>query len=118
MPSDRSVPFSSRQQAGQALGNALLPFSASCPLVLALPRGGVPVASEVAKALDADMDLLFVRKIGSPGNEEYGFGAVVDGARPQIVVDEAYVRTMGIEDDTIHEIVTRQLAEIERQRRL
>lgn len=118
MPSDRSIRFGNRQEAGQALAATLLPFAASHPLILALPRGGVPVAFKVAKALGADMDLLFVRKIGSPGDEEYGFGAVVDGAMPQIVLDEAYVRDFGIDEETIKGIVTRQLAEIDRQRRL
>lgn len=118
MPSDRSIPFRDRQEAGQALGAALLPLASFHPLVLALPRGGVPVAFEVAKALDADMDLLFVRKIGTPGQEEYGFGAVVDGADPQIVLDEAYVRASGISAETIQGIVNRQCAEIDRQRHL
>ncbi|GAA4483729.1 phosphoribosyltransferase [Gluconacetobacter asukensis] len=118
MPSDRSIVFRNRQEAGRALGAALLPLASTHPLVLALPRGGVPVAFEVARALDADMDLLFVRKIGSPGQEEYGFGAVVDGADPQIVLDDAYVRVSGISAETIQDIVNRQCAEIDRQRRL
>ncbi|GAB6966757.1 phosphoribosyltransferase [Komagataeibacter kakiaceti JCM 25156] len=96
----------------------LAPLAASHPVILALPRGGVPVASEVAKALDADMDLLFVRKIGLPGQEEYGFGAVVDGASPQVILDDAAVRKFGIDARTISDIVKRQLAEIARQRRL
>ncbi|MBB2206166.1 phosphoribosyltransferase [Gluconacetobacter takamatsuzukensis] len=118
MPPDRSFFFRNRQDAGRALGAALLPLAASHPLVLALPRGGVPVAFEVARALDADMDLLFVRKIGSPDHEEYGLGAVVDGADPQIVLDEAYIRASGIGADTIQRIVDRQCAEIDRQRHL
>ncbi|GBQ28595.1 phosphoribosyltransferase [Gluconacetobacter sacchari] len=118
MSSDRSILFRNRHDAGQALGIALRPLASFHPLVLALPRGGVPVAFAVAQALDAEMDLLFVRKIGSPGHEEYGFGAVVDGAEPQIVLDDAYVRVSGISQETIQDIVDLQRAEIDRQRRL
>ncbi len=116
--SDRFVSFRDRQEAGQALAEALLTRAARHPLILALPRGGVPVACEVARALRADMDLLFVRKIGAPGHEEYGLGAVVDGAEPHIVLDEALVRELGVTPEAIHAIVQRQVGEIERQRRL
>ncbi|MBB2174815.1 phosphoribosyltransferase [Gluconacetobacter johannae] len=116
--SDRREPFRDRQEAGHALAAVLLPYAASHPLVLALPRGGVPVAFEVAQALDADLDLLFVRKIGLPGHEEYGLGAVVDGAAPRIVLDRARVAEFGIGTPAIREIVQRQLGEIARQRRL
>ena len=118
MPTDHAILFRNRQEAGQALGTALLSLASVHPLVLALPRGGVPVAFEVARMLGAEMDLLFVRKIGSPGQEDYGFGALVDGADPQIVLDDAYVRDAGISAETIGTIVDRQRAEIDRQRRL
>jgi putative phosphoribosyl transferase len=87
------------------------------PVVLALPRGGVPVAFEVAKALRAPLDLLLVRKLGAPGHEEYGIGAVVDGADPQIVLNE---QAMGIIDPPAAYIdaeVQRQLVELERRRK-
>ncbi|GBQ30947.1 phosphoribosyltransferase [Gluconacetobacter azotocaptans] len=116
--SDRREPFRDREEAGRALAAVLLPYAASHPLVLALPRGGVPVAFEVARALDTDMDLLFVRKIGMPGHEEYGLGAVVDGAAPRIVLDRVRVGEFGVGTSTIREIVQRQLGEIARQRRL
>lgn len=118
MPSDYAPSFRDRQEAGLALAASLMSFAASRPLVLALPRGGVPVAFEVAKALDTDMDLLFVRKLGLPGDEEYGFGAVVDGTGAEVIVNETYVRKAGIDPQTISDIAERQLAEIERQRRL
>ncbi|MBO1325495.1 phosphoribosyltransferase [Acetobacter sp. TBRC 12305] len=114
--SDSAQFFKNRCEAGQALGAALLPLAATHPLVLALPRGGVPVAFEVAQALNAEMDLLFVRKIGMPGHEEYGLGAVVDGAAPQVVLDQAILRAMQIDAQTIQTVVDRQLREIERQR--
>ncbi|MCE2575223.1 phosphoribosyltransferase [Komagataeibacter sp. FNDCR2] len=115
---DRTASFRNRREAGRALATELAPLAASRPVVLALPRGGVPIAFEVAKALHADMDLLFVRKIGLPGHEEYGFGAVVDGIDPQVVLDESTVQKFGIDAQTIRGIVKRQLSEIERQRRL
>ncbi|MFT9375333.1 phosphoribosyltransferase [Komagataeibacter saccharivorans] len=118
MPPERSTAFANRQAAGRALAAALLPLASSHPLVLALPRGGVPVAFEVAKALDAEMDLLFVRKIGIPGHEEYGVGAMVDGADPQVVLDENTIERLGIRTEMIQAIITRQRAEIERQRHL
>jgi len=80
----RKPEFHDRRDAGRRLAAVLAPLAAAHPLVLALPRGGVPVGFEVAKALDAELDLLFVRKIGAPGYEELGIGAVVDGAEPQM----------------------------------
>src|SRR3546814_4767102 len=75
--------FRDRQDAGQQLARRLRHLANEHPLVLALPRGGVPVAFEIATALKADLDLLFVRKLGAPGHEELGLGAVVDGADPR-----------------------------------
>jgi len=56
--------------------------------VLALPRGGVPVAHEIARSLDAELDLMMVRKLGAPGHEEFAIGAIVDGDEPQLVFNE------------------------------
>jgi putative phosphoribosyl transferase len=78
----------------------------------------VPVAAAVAAALGAPLDLLLVRKIGIPGNPEFGIGAVVDGRRPELVVDEQLVESLGITRDYIEQESTRALTEIERQRRL
>ncbi len=86
--------FRDRQDAGRCLAVALSHLAATNPLVLALPRGGVPVAAEVASALNADLDLLFVRKLGAPGQPELGIGAIVDGANPQIVLNEEIVRQL------------------------
>jgi predicted phosphoribosyltransferase len=86
--------------------------------VLALPRGGVPVAFEVARALDAPLDVVLVRKIGAPGHEELGLGAVVDGANPQIVLNDEIVRAVGADPAYIKAATARQLDEIERRRRL
>ncbi|WP_404477667.1 phosphoribosyltransferase [Novosphingobium sp. BL-52-GroH] len=108
--------FHDRREAGRRLAAALAPLAAAHPLVLALPRGGVPVAFEVAKALDAELDLLFVRKIGAPGYEELGIGAVVDGADPQLVLNEDIVQQLAPSPHYIRAEMQRQLAEIERRR--
>jgi len=85
--------------------------------VLALPRGGVPVGYEVAKALNAPLDLLFVRKVGAPGHAEFGIGAVVDGSDPQIVIDEAMIRQLQVPSAYVEQQARRELEEIERRRR-
>lgn len=108
--------FADRRAAGRRLAAALMHLRDRHPLVLALPRGGVPVAFEVATALGAELDLLFVRKLGAPGHEEFGIGAVVDGADPQLVVNEAAVRQLGVEPEYLRGELRRQLIEIERRR--
>jgi len=109
--------FEDRRDAGRRLSAALGHYRDSRPVVLALPRGGVPVGFEVAKALAAPLDVLLVRKIGAPGHEELGLGAVVEGQDPQLVLNEAVVRTVGPPPGYIEAEKQRQLAEIERQRR-
>jgi len=110
--------FADRRQAGRLLAEALLMLDLADPVVLALPRGGVPVGLEVAKLLRAPLDVLIVRKIGAPGHEEYGIGAVVDGASPQIVIDQPAAEAVGASAEYIDRQVARQLAEIERRRSL
>jgi len=108
--------FRNRREAGQRLSAALRRFAPAHPVVLALPRGGVPVAFEVADALGADLDLLFVRKIGAPGYEELGIGAIVDGAQPQLVLNEDVMRQLAPSPEYLRREMHRQLAEIERRR--
>lgn len=98
------------------LGETLAQRRFDKPVVLALPRGGVPVAYEVARRIHAPLDILLVRKIGAPGHEEYGIGALVDGAAPQVVIDEAVARMVGADKDYIDRVVARELAELERRR--
>ena len=85
--------------------------------MLALPRGGVPVAFEIAKALQAPLDLVLVRKIGAPGHPEFGLGAVVDGAQPQVVLNEEVVAQLEVPAAYIEAETRRQLREIERRRK-
>jgi putative phosphoribosyl transferase len=113
-PDDLS--FRDRADAGRQLAQRLMTYAAQNPVVLALPRGGVPVAFEVAKALRAPLDLIFVRKIGAPGHAEFGLGAVVDGAHPQVVLNEEALDRLRAPPGYIEEETERQLQEIERRR--
>jgi len=116
LPSGRD--FKDRADAGRKLARALLHLKSANPIVLALPRGGVPVAYEVAKALDAPLDVVLVRKIGAPAQPELGLGAVVDGAEPQIVFNDELVELVRPSRRYLDEEAQRQLAEIERRRNL
>lgn len=116
MTPDRHHPFRNRREAGRRLAQAVLHLKDTNPVVLALPRGGVPVGFEVARLLGTDLDILLVRKIGAPGHEELGLGAIVDGANPQIVLNDEIVRTTGATPAYIETEVARQLAELERRR--
>ena len=88
------------------------------PVVYALPRGGVPVALEIARALHAPLDLILVRKIGAPAAPEVALGAVVDGEHPQTVINEEVRRRSGADDVFLERARARELAEIERRRSL
>lgn len=110
------VPFANRSEAGKQLAAVLQDMNLADPVILALPRGGVPLGYEVAKALGAPLDILLVRKIGAPGHEEYGIGALVDGASPQVVIDEEIARMVGASQGYIDREVARQLEELERRR--
>jgi len=110
------MPFIDRTDAGRRLAKALARYKGQHPVVLALPRGGVPVAAEVAAALDAPLDLILVRKIGVPFQKELAMGAVVDGAEPVIVRNEEVIRLTGVSEDDFNATRDQELAEIERRR--
>ncbi len=110
------MPFEDRVEAGKRLAEALLQYKEQHPVVLALPRGGVPVAAEVAAALDAPLDLILVRKIGVPGQVELAMGAVVDGGTPITVRNEDVIQMAGVSEAEFAEVRDRELAEIERRR--
>lgn len=113
----RDRPFRDRREAGERLAAALQHCKALKPIVLGLPRGGVPVAFEVAKALSAPLDVLLVRKIGAPGHEELALGAIVDGQEPQLVLNEEIVALTEPPPGYLEAARRRELAEIERRRR-
>ncbi len=110
------MPFENRTQAGKLLARALIEYEDRQPVVLALPRGGVPVAAEVAQALHAPLDLILVRKIGVPMQPELAMGAVVDGANPLIVRNEDVIALAGIAQVEFKRVCDQELAEIERRR--
>lgn len=110
--------FVDRRDAGRRLGAALGQLTHADPVVLALSRGGVPVGYEVARALEARLDVLLVRKVGAPFDPEFGIGAVADGSEPQVLLDDALVRLVRPPPGYIDEAVTREITEIERLREL
>ncbi len=110
--------FPNREAAGRELGLRLKAMALPSPLILALPRGGVPVAAEVAKILSAPLDLLLVRKIGVPWQPELAAAAVVDGESPDLVLNEEVMSSVGLHRDEIDKLKVQQLAEIERRRRV
>ena len=110
------MPFDDRADAGRKLATALAGYKSQRPVILALPRGGVPVAAEVAAELDAPLDLVLVRKIGVPFQPELAMGAVVDGGSPIVVRNEDVIREAGIDEQEFKAICDRELAEIERRR--
>lgn len=108
--------FQDRADAGRQLARALAAYKGQQPVVLALPRGGVSVAAEVAAALDAPLDVILVRKIGVPFQPELAMGAVVDGDDPLVVRNEAVIRHAGIGEAAFQAVCDSELAEIERRR--
>lgn len=110
--------FVSREEAGRQLARRLKSMAIEDPVVFALPRGGVPVAAEVARELNAPLDLVLVRKIGAPGQPELAAAAIVDGPSPVLVENESVMRMLGLTSREISELAKPALAEIERRRKL
>ena len=110
--------FRDRSDAGRRLAKALSGYKGRNAVILALPRGGVPVAAEVAAALKAPLDLILVRKIGVPTQPELAMGAVVDGAAPIVVRNEEVIELSGTTAEEFDTTCARELAEIERRRQL
>lgn len=109
--------FADRMQAGRLLAKKLDEYAnRSDVVVLALPRGGVPVAYEVAHALNAPLDVFLVRKLGVPGHEELAMGAIATGGAR--VMNKYVVQSLGISDRVIDEVAARQQRELERRERL
>jgi putative phosphoribosyl transferase len=112
-----TIPFADRRQAGKELATQLANYAnRSDVLVLALPRGGVPVAFEVARALHAPMDVFLVRKLGVPGHEELAMGAIATGGVR--VLNEEVTSQMQISTSAIDEVATREEEELKRRERL
>lgn len=107
--------FRDRRDAGRRLAAALERFRDEKPVVLALPRGGVPVGYEIARALGAPLEIMVARKLGAPGQPELGLGAVVDGDHPDAVLNEQVVRMIDVPPEYLREEIGRQLVEIRRR---
>ena len=114
----RKALFHDRQDAGRLLADRLADEPYRDPIVLGLPRGGVPVAAEVADRLVCPLDVMMVRKLGAPGQEELAIGAVVDGAGAKIVLNDDVVAAFDVDPEFIQKSAERELALIERHRRL
>ena len=112
----RRLVFSNREDAGRRLAAELEKYSFVAPVVFALPRGGVPVAVEIAETLGAPLDLILVRKIGAPGNPEVALAAIVEGDPPERVVNEDVMQRSGADQAYLEFETKRQTAEMQRRR--
>ena len=101
--------FQDRDDAGGQLATALTKYKNRHPVILALPRGGVPVAAQVANRLQAPLDLVLVRKIGAPMQPELAMGAVVDGEQPVIVRNQDIIDLTGVSEETFDAICKEEL---------
>jgi putative phosphoribosyl transferase len=107
------LPFQDRLEAARLLAKRLAGFRGQHAVVLGIPRGGVPVAREVATAIEGDLDILVARKLGAPGHEELAIGAVTaDGGR---YVNEELVRQLGVTSHYLEQVTREQLAEAARR---
>jgi putative phosphoribosyl transferase len=105
--------FADRRDAGRLLAAALMQYAGTEPVVLGLPRGGVPVAEEVARRLGGTLDVWIARKLGVPGHEELGMGAVAEG--PAVVIDHHIVDPLCISREQILAVAHREIAELQRR---
>lgn len=108
--------FSDRAQAGEKLARRLSRLHLENPVVLALPRGGVPVAAEIARGLDAPLDLILVKKIGAPSQPELAIGAVVDGNPPAIVINEDLQAAIGLDPIDLETLTSTKIRELQQLR--
>jgi predicted phosphoribosyltransferase len=114
---DELLPFEDRAEAGRILATKLSAYTGRGDvIVLGLPRGGVPVAFQVAQALHVPLDVFVVRKLGAPCNRELAMGAVASGGVR--VVDVSIVNELGVSPEAIQEVAATELQEVERQERL
>ena len=108
-------PFEDRRDAGRKLAGRLVRYRDGRPVVFALPRGGVPVGYEISRARGAPLDVFGSRKLGAPGQPEFGIGAVAPGGVR--VLNEYAVRELGIPEDYLEWVTAQEIAEVERRLR-
>ncbi|MBI5820276.1 MAG: phosphoribosyltransferase [Verrucomicrobia bacterium] len=104
--------FANRQDAGRRLARLLYSYRGQHPLVMGLPRGGVVVAAEVARAIEGELDVLFIKKLGAPGNPELAIGAIGENGKPCL---NDVARMSGVSDDYVSGLASRKLEEIRKQ---
>jgi putative phosphoribosyl transferase len=107
--------YADRETAGRLLAQRLMSYAHTAVVVLGIPRGGVPVAKEVADALGAPLDIIVVRKLGAPDQPELGIGAVVDGDHPRAIFNRNIIEYLGVRDEYIKAEIARQLREVKRR---
>ncbi|WP_187970267.1 phosphoribosyltransferase [Aquibium microcysteis] len=107
--------FEDRTEAGRLLAGEIAALSPHDPVVLALPRGGVPVADPIAGALNAPLDLVIVRKVGAPANPELAVAAIVDGNPPDVVLNREMVEAYGLSEEELDALVKQERPELERR---
>src|SRR5437588_9494165 len=107
--------FRDRKDAGRQLAEKLAGYRLEDPIVLGLPRGGVIVAAEVARALRAPLDVFIARKLGAPGHPELGIGAIAPGGI--CVLDDVAIHYLGITRRELEEVAEAELAEMDRRLR-
>jgi putative phosphoribosyl transferase len=105
--------FRDRRDAGRQLGIALLAYRDRNPLIVGLPRGGVVVAAEVAAALDADLDILVVRKLGAPGQPELGLGAIAEGG--VLLLNKPLMRQVKVTKEQLQATIDAENEELKRR---
>lgn len=104
--------FLDRADAGKKLAEKLVEFTNQDVLVVALPRGGVPVGFEIAKKLNAPLDVLVVRKLGAPAQPEFGIGAIAPGVK---ILDEASIKSLNLKEREIAEVELKEQEELNRR---
>lgn len=108
--------FYNREEAGRALAEELLPYASKQPIVLGLPRGGVPVAQPIARALRAPLDVWVVRKVGVPWHPELGVGAVAEGG--YVYLNQRDIRRLGLSQEELDEVLLSKQREVAERVRL
>jgi putative phosphoribosyl transferase len=111
--SHSSLPFYDRQEAGRLLADELSRYRGKSTVVLGIPRGGIVVGREIARALGAELDVVLAHKLGTPGHEELALGSVAEDGR--LFLNQELVDELGVEEDYIQQEKARQLAEIRRR---
>lgn len=105
--------FRNREEAGQELATRLQSYQSKNPIVFALARGGVPIGYAIARSLKAPLEVMVARKIGAPGNPEFGIGAIAPGG--VCVLNKEVIRLYGISDDYIQKTVAQETQEMDRR---